>query len=52
MSQISNDWLEALKPEFAKPYYRDYISLWTVNTGRVWYIRRRRIYLAHLISRR
>ena len=23
MSQISNDWLEALKPEFAKPYYRD-----------------------------
>ena len=23
MSQISNDWLEALKPEFAKPYYRE-----------------------------
>ena len=23
MSQISNDWLEALKPEFAKPYYMD-----------------------------
>ncbi len=23
MSQITNDWLDALKPEFAKPYYRD-----------------------------
>lgn len=23
MSQISNDWLEALKPEFSKPYYRE-----------------------------
>ena len=23
MSQISNDWLEALKPEFVKPYYRE-----------------------------
>ena len=23
MSGISNDWAEALKPEFAKPYYRE-----------------------------
>ncbi len=23
MSAISNDWLEPLKPEFAKPYYKE-----------------------------
>ena len=23
MAMIQNDWLDAIKPEFAKPYYRD-----------------------------
>ena len=23
MSMINNDWLDAIRPEFSKPYYRD-----------------------------
>ncbi len=26
MAAMSNDWLDALKGEFKKPYYKDYVN--------------------------
>ena len=35
MAMIQNDWLDAIKPEFAKPYYRDLFEFVKAEYSRV-----------------
>ena len=52
MAAINNDWLDALKGEFKKPYYRklyDTVKRETKNTGQDRYFRLQMIFLMHFI---
>lgn len=49
MAAINNDWLDALKGEFKKPYYKNYLKQSTKNTGQGRYFRLQMIFLMHFI---
>ena len=46
MAAINNDWLEALKEEFKKPYYK---QLFETVTGHILYSHLRMTFLMHFI---
>ena len=47
MAAINNDWLDALKDEFKKPYYKKLFE--TVNQEYILYFRLRMTFLMHFI---
>ena len=51
MAQISGDWLAAVKPEFAKPYYRELYQFVTLLQGII-SIRTERIPERHCVPAR
>ncbi len=53
MGMIDNDWLPALRPEFAKPYYKDLFDFVKAEYSRKsLFIRRLMIFLTHFILHR
>ena len=48
MGMIDNDWLPALKPEFAKTYYKDLFEF-VMSTAELLYIHRQMIYSMRFI---
>lgn len=49
MAAINNDWLDALKGEFKKPYYKKLFETVNENTGQGRYFRLQMIFLMHFI---